>query len=44
MLTITIHVIATIGKIGPSWGSLGHEIPTLLCLCDLGRLLLLQAH
>jgi hypothetical protein len=24
ILTKTVHVVATVGEIGPSWGSLGH--------------------
>jgi hypothetical protein len=40
MLTIATHIVVDVGKLGPSWGSLGHETPTQLRLCDLGRLLL----
>jgi len=39
MLIITVHIIAAIGELGPSWGNLGHEFPTLLCLCDPRKLL-----
>jgi hypothetical protein len=41
MLTIIVCVIDVIGELGLSWGNLGHEIPTLLCLCDPRTLLLI---
>jgi len=39
MLTIVARVVVDVGKLGPSWGNLGHVTPMLLCLCDPGRLL-----
>ncbi len=41
MLTIVVRVVVIVGELGPSQGSLAHEIPTLLHLCDPGRLLLI---